>query len=98
MEHGKNSIGIKLRKLRGLTGYTIRYVAKQTGLAPIRISQWERGIRTPSITNLVILATFYGVMVDELLRDLRLEVIRKIHGRPGRPYGDYYEKIKEKPP
>jgi transcriptional regulator with XRE-family HTH domain len=81
-----------------MRGYSIRYTARKTGIAPIRISHWERGIRKPSYDNLVLLSVCYGVMVDELLFDLRQEAVRKIHGAPNKPYGDYYKEIKEKPP
>jgi len=81
-----------------MRGYSIRYVARKTGIAPIRISHWERGIRKPSYDNLVILAVLYGVMVDELLYDLRMETVKKIHGTQNKPYGEYYKEIKERPP
>ena len=98
MASRKTSIGFRLRKQRNLKGYSIRYVAKKVGIAPIRLSQWERGIRKPSTDNLVNLAVFYCIMVDELVLDLKQEAVQTIHGCPGNPYGEYYKKIKEQPP
>ena len=98
MASGKTSIGSRLRNERIIRGYSIRYVAKKVGIAPIRLSQWERDIRKPSTDNLVNLAVFYCIMVDELVLDLRQEAVHTIHGVPGNPHGEYYKKIKEKPP
>ena len=98
MASNKSSVGFRLRRHRRLKGYSIRFAARKTGIAPIRISQWERNIRKPSYDNLVILAVLYAVMVDELLFDLRREAVRTIHGSLDKPYGDYYKEIKEKPP
>jgi transcriptional regulator with XRE-family HTH domain len=98
MASPKSSVGIRLRRHRRMRGYSIRYAARKTGIAPIRISHWERGIRKPSYENLINLAVLYGVMVDELLFDLRQEAVKKIHGTQDNLYGEYYKKIKEKPP
>jgi hypothetical protein len=37
-------------------------------------------------------------MVDELVFDLRQLAVQAIHGSPENPHGEYYKKIKEKPP
>lgn len=58
-------------------GYSIREAAKEAGIAPIRLSQWERNIRKPSIDNLVILAVVYRVLMDELCLELRHKAVRK---------------------
>ena len=98
MAFRKTSIGFRLRKQRNLRGYSIREVARKIKIAPIRLSQWERGIRKPSIDNIVLLAVAYQVMVDELVFDLRQEIVQTIHGSPENRYGEYYTKIKGKPP
>ena len=98
MASRKTSIGSRLRYERTQRGYSIRYVAKKVGVAPIRLSQWERDIRKPSIENLVNLAVFYCIMVDELVFDLRQDAVHTIHGSPESRHGEYYKKIKEHPP
>ena len=98
MASGKTSIGSRLRHERIIRGYSIRYVAKKIGVAPIRLSQWERDIRKPNTDNLINLAVFYCIMVDELVFDLKQEAVQTIHGSPGKPYGEYYKNIKERPP
>ena len=92
------TIGFRLRKQRRLNGYSITYAARKIKVAPIRLSQWERDIKKPGTDNLVNLAVLYGVMVDELIFDIRQEAVQTIHGSPENPYGKYYKKIKEKPP
>ena len=48
--------------------------------------------------NIINLAVLYRVYVDELVFDLRQDAVKAIHGKPDNPYGEYYKKIKEKPP
>ncbi len=93
-----SSLGFRLRKLRTLHGYSIRYAAKKIGVAPIRLSQWERDIKRPNMDNIINLAVLYRVYVDELVFDLRQDAVKAIHGKPDNPYGEYYKQIKEKPP
>jgi transcriptional regulator with XRE-family HTH domain len=93
MASRKTSIGFRLRKQRGLMGYTIRKASRKTGLAPIRISQWERGIRKPSIDNLVKLAVLYRVLVDELVFDLRRDAAHAMDDQSRKS-----KNKKEKPP
>ena len=79
-------------------GYSITQAAKEIGVAPIRLSQWERDLRKPSIDNLVKLAVLYRVLVDELCFDLRQETVQTMHGRFRKSNGERLKKIKEKPP
>ena len=41
------SFGAQLRKVRGQAKLTQAHVAGILGCAPPRISEWERGVRTP---------------------------------------------------
>ncbi len=59
-------------------GYSIRQAAEYIGVAPIRLSHWERDIRRPSVENLVKLAVLYRVMIDELCSELRKETVQPI--------------------
>jgi transcriptional regulator with XRE-family HTH domain len=59
-------------------GYTIREAAAIIGIGPIRLSQWERNIRKPSIDNLIKLAVLYRVLIDELCFDMRQIAVQKI--------------------
>src|SRR5258708_783687 len=98
MASRKTTIGFRLKSARTMRGYTLRQVANEIGIAPIQLSQYERDIRKPNIDNLIDLAVFYCVMVDELLLDLKQDRVRVIHGSPGNPYGEYYAQIKNRSP
>lgn len=60
-------IGIRLRTLRQNAGFSLREVAKRTGLAFSFISSVERHSSGASLTSLKKLATCYGTTVTELL-------------------------------
>jgi transcriptional regulator with XRE-family HTH domain len=94
----KKSIGLRLRKQRSLMGYSIREAASKTGLAPIRLSQWERDLRKPSIDNIVKLAVLYRVLVDELVFDLRQDAAHVMDARQDNSGVARVKLNKEKPP
>ena len=75
------SLGEQLRKHRDLMGYSIREAAKAAKIAPIRLSQWERDIRKPSIDNISVLAVVYRVLIDELCLELRHRAIQTQESR-----------------
>jgi len=72
-------------------GYSIRRAAKKAHVSPTRLSQWERGLRKPSIETLVRLAVIYRVMIDQLCTDLRQDTIHESVGTV-----EYYEEINAK--
>jgi len=47
---------------------TARDLAKATGIDESLISKWRRGIQKPQIDNLIVLAEYLEVTVDELIR------------------------------
>ena len=55
---------VALRRERGLSQEEL---ASQLGVSRQAISKWERGEASPDVDNLIGLARFYGVSVDELL-------------------------------
>lgn len=59
---------MSLRGARVATGKGLNQAARESGVYASQLSQWENGKTTPDTRNLVKLATFYGVTVDELLR------------------------------
>lgn len=50
------------RECAGLTQYQV------PGISQAAISRWERGIRTPRVVDLVVLARAYGLEPAELLQ------------------------------
>jgi transcriptional regulator with XRE-family HTH domain len=91
MESKHVHLGYRLKKYRKLMGYSIRRAAKKAKVKPTRLSEWERGLRTPSIESLVRLAVIYRVMIDQLCIDLRQHTIRESVGTV-----EYYEEINSK--
>ena len=57
-------IGEKLRELRGTK--TIYEVAKDTGIGPSALSNYELGYRVPRDPTKFILAQYYGVDINDL--------------------------------
>ena len=65
----------RLRKYRLQMGYEQQEVAYLLGLkSHTRISQWEQGIKKPSLDNLLLLSLIYRTLPDELYYDLRHEL------------------------
>lgn len=61
----------RLRICRKSCGYTQRKVAKIIGLASsAQISRWERGERTPTLVQALMLSALYKRLVNDLFFDL----------------------------
>lgn len=58
--------GRNLRRLRKAKGYR-QDIYRQFGISPPVVSNWECGRNMPCIDNLVLIADFYGVTIDEIL-------------------------------
>lgn len=63
----KQKLGASLREWRKEAELTQRELADKTGLFQGPISRWEAGINLPSIRDLVELADFYHITLDELI-------------------------------
>lgn len=98
MASRKPTIGNQLRKHRALMGYSLRKAAGEAEVAPIRLSQWERNLRKPSIDNLVKLAVIYRVLVDELCLDLRQNAVEGRIARLRESEEDEVYERKNRPP
>ncbi|MCM1437887.1 MAG: helix-turn-helix domain-containing protein [Roseburia sp.] len=57
----------KLRQLRSEGGYTLKVVAEGIGIPISTYSNYEQGIREPSLDIVVRICNFYGVSADFLL-------------------------------
>lgn len=63
---GSGSFPQRLRELRDKRGLSQQAVADFCQLSKSTVANYERGRRTPSITDAVILADFFGVSLDYL--------------------------------
>lgn len=58
------SIAKRMHDLREDHDETQKQIAALLRLPPARISEWERGVHTPSIHTLIILADHWQVSID----------------------------------
>ena len=61
-------IAERLAQMRRRRGLSQGELARALGLSRQAVSKWERGESSPDTENLVALADFYGVSLDELVR------------------------------
>ena len=60
--------GERITQLRKQSGLSVREVQDIFGFAtPQAIYKWQQGVTLPAIDNLVVLATLFGVKVDDIL-------------------------------
>lgn len=64
------SLAEALKAQRTSRGMTQEQVAEAVGVSRQAVSKWENGTAEPSTSNLLALARFYGVDLNELLRDI----------------------------
>lgn len=62
------SIGSKIKKLRQEKGLTQSKFAEEMLVSFQAVSNWERGIAPPDLENLMRISSYFGILVDELLR------------------------------
>ena len=68
------NIGNKIRELRKQRGITQEQLAESIGISFQAVSKWENNIALPDITLVPVLASYFGVSMDELF-DLNLKEI-----------------------
>ena len=60
--------GIDITRLRVNAGLTVRDLQDIFGFStPQAIYKWQRGTALPTVDNLVVLATVFGVRIDDIL-------------------------------
>ena len=60
--------GINITRLRIDAGLTVRDLQTVFGFStPQAIYKWQRGAALPSVDNLVVLASIFGVKIDDIL-------------------------------
>jgi transcriptional regulator with XRE-family HTH domain len=62
-------VGMRIRALRNRQGLSLRALSNDCGLSINAISQIERGVSSPTLSSLHVLATALGVPVTALLED-----------------------------
>ena len=60
--------GINITRLRINAGLTVKDLQDIFGFStPQAIYKWQRGTALPTVDNLVVLATVFGVKIDDIL-------------------------------
>ena len=63
-----NILGNRIKELRKQRGLTQNAFAEELHVSFQAVSNWERGIAPPELENLLHIAAYFGVLVDDLLR------------------------------
>lgn len=63
----KNQFPQRLKELREEKSLSIKTLAKELGVSDIAIGRWEKGLRTPNIDTLILVANYFNVSADYLL-------------------------------
>ncbi|MEV5831676.1 XRE family transcriptional regulator [Spirillospora sp. NPDC052242] len=62
-----NAVGPRLKQLRQRRDITLTGLAEETGISTSTLSRLEAGLRRPTLEQLLPLARYYGVTLDELV-------------------------------
>lgn len=61
------NIGKALKQIRKNENLSQRKLSQETGISQQSISRWESGQRLPNILDLIKLANYYKISIDELI-------------------------------
>ena len=67
----KKSLGEALKAHRIQCQMTQEFVAERLGVSRQAVSKWENGSSDPSTSNLLALAKLYGIIPEELLKQVQ---------------------------
>ncbi|MBE6553251.1 MAG: XRE family transcriptional regulator [Ruminococcaceae bacterium] len=73
-------IGRRIKELRKERGLTQTAFADALHVSFQAVSNWERGIAPPELENLINIATYFGILVDDLLRPQNEDLFLGIDG------------------
>lgn len=59
--------GKKIKKMREMSGMTIKQVQDACGISAAAVCKWQNGQALPSIDNLLILSVIWNVRMDDLI-------------------------------
>lgn len=75
-----NLLGNRIKELRKQRGLTQNAFAEALHVSFQAVSNWERGIAPPELENLIHIAAYFGVLVDDLLRPQKDDLFLGIDG------------------
>lgn len=59
--------GERIQQLRKERGIAVRQISDAIGVNPYAVYKWIWGKSLPTVDNLVMLADFFGVMIDDII-------------------------------
>ena len=68
--------------LRNIHGYSQEKIAEKIGISRQAYAKWESGATVPDIEKCSLLAEAYGVTIDSLIKDLKVEGIGSLPPAP----------------
>ena len=73
-------LGAKIRELRKQKGLTQEAFARELHVSFQAVSNWERGIAPPELETLLAIASYFHVLIDDLLRHRPEKLVLGIDG------------------
>ena len=73
-------IGNRIRELRISRGLTQQEFAKKMNVSFQAVSAWERAIAPPDLGNLVEISLFFGVLLDDLVKNRGEKLVLGVDG------------------
>ena len=73
-------IGNRIRELRISRGLTQQEFAKKMNVSFQAVSAWERAIAPPDLGNLVEISSFFGVLLDDLVKNRGEKLVLGVDG------------------
>lgn len=71
------TFGAFLARMRKSQGLTQAELAQQLHVTDKAVSRWERGQSYPDFQRLVLLSDFFGLTLDELVKDIDVQEVRE---------------------
>lgn len=68
--------GSTIRKLREAKKFTQAQLAEKLDVSDKAVSKWETGQSYPDFQRLVLLSDYFGMSLDELVRDIDVQDVR----------------------
>ncbi len=69
------ALGTKIKELRCARGLTQGAFAEELHVSFQAVSNWERGIAPPELDNLIRIASYFNILVDDLIRTQKSEAV-----------------------
>lgn len=59
--------GANIKKMRMTAGKSVKDVQDACGVSAVAVCKWQKGISMPTIDNIVMLASLFGVEIGQII-------------------------------